>query len=74
MPKSIQEAEKSGKLVFDIKNISVTAGDKTLVKDFSAMVMRGDKIGLLGENGIGKTSLIRVILGENPESSRQWFM
>jgi ATP-binding cassette subfamily F protein uup len=30
------------------------------------MVMRGDKIGLLGENGIGKTSLIRVILGENP--------
>jgi ATP-binding cassette subfamily F protein uup len=44
----------------------VTAGDKTLVKNFSAMVMRGDKIGLLGENGIGKTSLIRVILGENP--------
>jgi ATP-binding cassette subfamily F protein uup len=65
---TIQEAEKSGKLVFDIKNINVTAGDKVLVKNFSAMVMRGDKIGLLGENGIGKTSLIRVILGENPAS------
>ncbi|HNJ85128.1 MAG TPA: ATP-binding cassette domain-containing protein [Agitococcus sp.] len=65
----IQEAEKSGKLVFDIKNLTVKAGDKTLVKDFTAMVMRGDKIGLLGENGVGKTSLIRVLLGENPPSA-----
>lgn len=62
---SIQEAQKSGKLVFDIRNIQVSAGDKTLVNDFSAIVMRGDKIGLLGENGVGKTSLIRVILGED---------
>ena len=62
---SIQEAQKSGKLVFDIRNICVCAGNKTLVNDFSAIVMRGDKIGLLGENGVGKTSLIRVILGED---------
>jgi ATP-binding cassette subfamily F protein uup len=56
-----------------LKILAVTAGDKTLVKNFSAMVMRGDKIGLLGENGIGKTSLIRVILGENP-AAQGWFM
>lgn len=62
----IQEAEKSGKLVFDIQHLSVKAGDKILVNDFNALVMRGDKIGLLGENGVGKTSLIRAILGETP--------
>lgn len=64
----IQEAEKSGKLVFDIKNLTVKAGEKILVNNFTASVMRGDKIGLLGENGVGKTSLIRVLLGDNPPS------
>jgi len=63
---SIQEAEKSGRLVLDIHNLSVKAGDRELVRGFNATVMRGDKIALLGENGVGKTSLIRVLLGEAP--------
>ena len=66
---SVQEAEKSGRLVFDIQHLTVKAGDNILVRDFSTSVVRGDKIGLLGDNGIGKTSLIRVILGEDSAES-----
>ncbi len=59
-----QEANRSGKLVFDIKHLSVSYDDKPLIKDFSTLVMRGDRIGLVGDNGVGKTTLIKAILGE----------
>ncbi|KYQ79892.1 ABC transporter ATP-binding protein [Acinetobacter lactucae] len=59
-----QEANRSGKLVFDIEHLSVSYGDKPLIKDFSTLVMRGDRIGLVGDNGVGKTTLIKAILGE----------
>ncbi|AOA57193.1 ATP-binding cassette domain-containing protein [Acinetobacter larvae] len=59
-----QEASRSGKLVFDIENLSVQYGDHVLVKDFSSIVLRGDRIGLVGDNGVGKTTLIKAILGE----------
>ncbi|KQE91489.1 ATP-binding cassette domain-containing protein [Acinetobacter lactucae] len=59
-----QEANRSGKLVFDIEHLNVSYGDKPLIKDFSTLVMRGDRIGLVGDNGVGKTSLIKAILGE----------
>ncbi|WP_202742575.1 ATP-binding cassette domain-containing protein [Acinetobacter calcoaceticus] len=58
-----QDANRSGKLVFDIENLSVSYGDNLLIKDFSALVMRGDRIGLVGDNGVGKTTLIKAILG-----------
>ncbi|MNU37551.1 ABC transporter ATP-binding protein uup [compost metagenome] len=59
-----QDANRSGKLVFDIEHLSVSYGDNLLIKDFSALVMRGDRIGLVGDNGVGKTTLIKAILGE----------
>jgi ATP-binding cassette subfamily F protein uup len=60
----VQEAQRSGKLVFDIEHLSVQYGDKPLIHDFSALVMRGDRIGLVGDNGVGKTTLIKAILGD----------
>ncbi len=59
-----QEANRSGKLVFEIENLSVNYDSKPLIKDFSAIVLRGDRIGLVGDNGVGKTTLIKAILGE----------
>ncbi|MCG2608966.1 ATP-binding cassette domain-containing protein [Acinetobacter sp. SM34] len=60
-----QDANRSGKLVFDIEHLSVTFGDNApIIKDFSALVLRGDRIGLVGDNGVGKTTLIKAILGE----------
>ncbi|MGE8561096.1 MAG: ATP-binding cassette domain-containing protein [Acinetobacter sp.] len=60
-----QEANRSGKLVFDIEHLSVAFGNQEpIIKDFSALVLRGDRIGLVGDNGVGKTTLIKAILGE----------
>lgn len=59
-----QEANRSGKLVFEIENLSVGYDNKVLIHDFSAIVLRGDRIGLVGDNGVGKTTLIKAILGE----------
>ncbi len=60
-----QEAQRSGKVVFEIENLSVQFGDNTpIIQDFSALVLRGDRIGLVGDNGVGKTTLIKAILGE----------
>lgn len=61
---NLQEAQRSGKLVFDIEHLSVEYNQQPLIKDFSAIVMRGDRIGLVGDNGVGKTTLIKAILGE----------
>lgn len=61
---NLQEAQRSGKLVFEIEHLSVKYNQQPLIKDFSAIVMRGDRIGLVGDNGVGKTTLIKAILGE----------
>ncbi|KXZ63435.1 ATP-binding cassette domain-containing protein [Acinetobacter venetianus] len=58
-----QEANRSGKLVFEIEHLSISYDHKPLIKDFSAIVLRGDRIGLVGDNGVGKTTLIKAILG-----------
>ena len=60
----VQEATRSGKLVFDIEHLGVSYDGKPLIKDFTAIVMRGDRIGLVGDNGVGKTTLIKAILDE----------
>lgn len=60
-----QDANRSGKLVFEIENMSVKFGDNApIINNFSALVLRGDRIGLVGDNGVGKTTLIKAILGE----------
>jgi ATP-binding cassette subfamily F protein uup len=53
-----------GKLVAELTQASKAFGDKIIIKDFSATVVRGDKIGLIGPNGAGKTTLLKLILGE----------
>ncbi len=61
---AVQESTASGKLVFDIQQLQVGYGDTTLVKQFSTTVMRGDRIAMIGDNGTGKTTLLKTILGE----------
>jgi ATP-binding cassette subfamily F protein uup len=54
----------SGKIVAELRDVSMRFGDKLIVKDFSATILRGDKVGLIGPNGAGKTTLLKLILGE----------
>jgi ATP-binding cassette subfamily F protein uup len=61
---NVDAGERSGKLIAELENVSKAYGDKVLIKNFSTRILRGDKIGLLGPNGIGKTTLLKLILGE----------
>ncbi|MBJ7420008.1 MAG: ATP-binding cassette domain-containing protein [Rhodoferax sp.] len=60
----VSSGASSGKLVAELTHISKRFGSKNIVQDFSATILRGDKIGLLGPNGAGKTTLLKLILGE----------
>jgi ABC transport system ATP-binding/permease protein len=60
----VQEAERSGNLVIEAKGITYAYGEEPVVRDFSATMLRGDKIGLIGPNGAGKTTLLRLLLGQ----------
>ncbi len=61
----VSSGAASGKLVAELTHVSKTFGDRKIVHDFSATILRGDKIGLLGPNGAGKTTLLKLILGEH---------
>jgi len=66
---NVDAGERSGKLIAELENVSKSYGSKVLIKDFSTRILRGDKIGLLGPNGVGKTTLLKLILGEiEPDS------
>ena len=61
---NVDSGERSGKRVAELIQVSKSYGDRVLIRDFSGVIQRGDKIGLVGPNGIGKTTLIKLILGE----------
>ncbi|WP_165727875.1 ABC transporter ATP-binding protein [Pseudoalteromonas sp. 31A1] len=61
---NIETADRSGKLVFEAKNLCHAFKDKVIADDFSTLVMRGDRIGLVGPNGIGKTTLLKLMFGD----------
>jgi len=60
----IDTGAASGKIVAELENVSKSYGDRVIVRDFTATILRGDKVGLVGSNGAGKTTLLKMILGE----------
>ena len=60
----IEQADQSGRKVIRARNVSYGYGDTTVIRDFSIKIVRGDRIGLIGNNGVGKTTLLRLLLGE----------
>lgn len=65
----VTTGERSGKIVAELENVYKSFGPKEIVKDFSSIILRGDKIGLIGQNGAGKTTLLKLILGEDSADS-----
>lgn len=65
----IEDAEQSGRKVIRARNISYRYDNNIVIRDFSVTIMRGDRIGLIGNNGVGKTTLLRLLLGQlEPQS------
>src|SRR5690606_33746876 len=66
----INESEElSGRKVIEVRNVSHGFGDRRLLEDFNLRVMRGDRLGIIGNNGVGKSTLLRILLGElTPEA------
>src|SRR3984893_11590551 len=60
----VQEAGPSGKLVFEAVDIAMAFGAAPIIKGFSTRIMRGDRIGIIGPNGCGKSTLIKLLVGE----------
>jgi ATP-binding cassette subfamily F protein uup len=67
----VDSGAPSGKIVAELRDVSMAFGPKVIVKDFSATILRGDKVGLIGPNGAGKTTLLKLILGELAASAGQ---
>jgi len=67
----VDSGAPSGKIVAELRDVSLSFGDKVIVKEFNATILRGDKVGLIGPNGAGKTTLLKLILGElQPDSGK----
>ncbi|HEY0826266.1 MAG TPA: ATP-binding cassette domain-containing protein, partial [Ramlibacter sp.] len=67
----VATGQPTGKIVAELTHVSKAFGERVVVRDFSATILRGDKVGLIGPNGAGKTTLLKLILGElAPDSGR----
>jgi len=65
----VQEAERTGKLVIEARAVNFSYGQVPIVRDFSTVIMRGDKVGIIGPNGAGKTTLLNILLkSAHPET------
>jgi ABC transport system ATP-binding/permease protein len=60
----VAQGERGGKIVAELEHVNKRYGERDIVKDFTATILRGDKVGLIGPNGAGKTTLLKLILGE----------
>ena len=68
---TIQQAESSGQKVIEAEHINVSFNGRPIVKDFSTVILRGDRIGIIGPNGVGKSTLIQTLLGQRqPDSGK----
>ena len=66
---SVDTGKKSGALVAELENVNLAYDGWTIFKDVSTLIQRGDKVGLIGPNGVGKTTFIKLVLGEiQPDS------
>ena len=61
---SVEDARTSGKLVTELKDVSFSWSSRPIVDQFSTIIQRGDRVGIVGRNGIGKTTLVKLLLGE----------
>ena len=59
-----QEAERSGRLVVEARDVGFSRGERAIINDLSTTITRGDRVGVIGPNGSGKTTLLRLLLGE----------
>jgi ATP-binding cassette subfamily F protein uup len=67
----VSETERSGKLVVEAESVTYGWGERTVIRDFSTLILRGDKIGIIGPNGVGKSTLLKLLLGDlEPQSGR----
>ena len=64
-----QKIDYAGKIAFEIEGISESYPEKIIINNFSSTIMRGDKVGIIGPNGCGKTTLLNIILGEQQPQS-----
>ena len=68
---AVAEGDRSGRLVVELEHVSKSYDGRPVVKDFSCRILRGDKVGLIGANGTGKTTILKMIMGElQPDSGR----